>query len=100
MHAQAPPAVPADGDALQQCRAFSHGASGPVWAGTDVFPDAPLVSLKGLPVNEARMVIVKEDGPFGTSPLANAFAQASILIDIAFVACFSISIDTRINGIS
>ena len=70
-------------------RANAVGAATLIYGGTNgsalkyndvqrpFFPDAPLVSLKGLPVNEARMVIVKEDGPFGTSPLANAFAQST-----------------------
>src|SRR6266436_1009086 len=66
---------------------------------TDVLRDAPLVAREGLPIDEAWMVIAKEDGPFGPRPLADALAQASVLIDIAFVTGFSISVDACIDGV-
>lgn len=57
VRAQPPTTMTADGEPLQQRRAFSHGAAGLMRLGVDVRIDAHLIGLERHPINKAGMMI-------------------------------------------
>ena len=96
VHAKRAPAVPAGGDALEQCHAFPHGTSGLMGARTDVFSDPLLVGFESLPIDEARMVALNENGPLGARSLPHAFADSSAFIHVPICLGFPVDIGASI----
>ena len=65
--AQSAAAMAAGGDALQQCRAFSHRASRLMGLRTRVGVEPRLIGLEGRPIDEAGMMVRDENGPLSPS---------------------------------
>ena len=63
VHGEAPPAVPAGSDPLQECRALPERTAWLVGLWADVGTDAGLVGLEGCPVDVAGVVVHDQDLP-------------------------------------
>src|ERR1700681_4413168 len=99
MRMQTAPAMTAGGNALQQCRAFSHGASRMVRPRPGVGIEPCLIGLEGRPIDETRMVIGDENRPFGDRQMTHPFLDGSVFIDVAFRPCLAVGISASIHRI-
>src|ERR1700686_3233668 len=89
----------AGGDALQQCRALSHCASGLVWLRPGVGVEPRLIGLEGSPIDEAGMMVRNEDCPLIHRKMPNAFLDGAVFIDVAFVAGLAVGVSASIHRI-
>src|SRR5216683_6740997 len=78
---QPPTAVPADGQALQQCRSFSQGMTCLVESRRDVRLQSHLNSFKGRPIGEPFMMSGKKYQPLFLGQMTNSFSDRALLID-------------------
>src|SRR5439155_25186291 len=69
---QTAPAMTTPGQPSQERAALPHGAARLVRSGLCIAGDAFLVSLIGLPVNEARMMLRDQHLPFGAREVSHA----------------------------
>src|SRR2546423_622679 len=77
------------GQPLQERAALPHGAARLVRSGLCIAGDAFLVSLIGLPVNEARMMLRDQYLPFGAREVSHALlAPAGGIEDDLVAGCF------------
>ena len=74
VRAQTAAAMPAAGEALQECAAFPHGAACLVRPGSRVLRDALLVGLIGLPVDVASMMLFDQHLPLIARQMPDALA--------------------------
>jgi hypothetical protein len=78
--AQAPPAMPAGSQPLQQGAAFPHRTASLMGTGSGVLRQPCLIGLIGLPVDVARVMIADEHRPLresnkGTDLLSRSFSE-------------------------
>src|ERR1700687_2915878 len=92
-------ALAANGQTLQQCRAFSHCAARLVRSGMHVGVDAGLVGLIGRPVDKAGMVIGKKHCPLGLGQMTGSSAHPALFIDVTLMAALSVSICASIHRV-
>src|SRR6266516_3568940 len=77
MCAQTAAAMPAAGEALQECAAFSHGTTGLVQPWSGVPCDALLVGLICLPVDVTSMMLFDQHLPLIARQMPNPFAPSA-----------------------
>ena len=97
--AQAPPAVAADGEALQQRTPFAQRAAPVVGLRVGVAVEPSLDGLVSGQVDIAFMVPGNENGRLRLREAADAFPDLPLFVDVTFIAGFSIAVGTGIHRI-
>ena len=75
-------ATPTDREALQQRRAFSHGATGLMRLRARVGGESRLVGLESRPIKEAGMMLSNEHSPLIDRKVTDALLDRALLIDV------------------
>ena len=96
---QSAAAMAASGDALQQCRSFSHRASRLMRLRPGVGVEPRLIGLEGGPIDEAGMMIRDENGPLIHRKMTHSFLDGAVFIDVAFVAGLAVGVSASIHRI-
>jgi hypothetical protein len=99
VHMQTAAAVTARDEALQQRRSFSHRSSCVMRHRSDVGIEPRLISLKSLPIDEAGMMPLNENGPLIHGQMTGAFFDDTVLINVAFVLSLAVRISASIHRI-
>src|SRR5499427_3708728 len=92
-------AMAAASQPLQKCAAFPHSAARLVRSRPCIAGDAFLVSLIGLPVNEARMMLRDQHLPFGAGEVSHALLAPAGGIEDDLVSGSSIDVSAGIDGV-
>jgi hypothetical protein len=87
------------GQALQQCGAFSHGATRLVRLRVDVAVDACLIDLERCPIDETWVMFGKKYGPLGNGQTTTSPPERSLFIDVTFMTRFSVGVSASIHRI-
>ena len=77
VYGQAPTAVSAYGDALQERGAFSHGTPALVRSRTDVLRQALLVRLESVPIDVSGMMVTNENRPLLAAALFDSLSDST-----------------------
>ncbi|MET4323764.1 hypothetical protein ABIC02_007555 [Bradyrhizobium sp. RT5a] len=99
VYGQAPTAVSAYGEALQECCAFSHGTPALVRSRTDVLRQALLVRLEGIPIDVSGMMVTNEHRPLLAVALSDALSDSTARIEIACLLGAAIHINAGIERV-
>ena len=91
--------MPADGEALQQGRAFSHRAARLMWLGMDVRIDAHLIGLERHPINEAGMMLAQEHRPFRDGHAAAPLFEQAVRIQVALTPRLAVRVGASIHRV-
>ena len=96
---QSAAAMATSGDALQQRRALSHRAPRLMGLRPGVGIEPRLIGLVGGPINEARVVVLDENGPLLHGQMTNPFPDRTVFIDVAFVLSLTVGVSASIHRI-
>ena len=99
MNVQPPAAMAAGDDPLQQGRALSHRSSCLMRLGPGVGIEPRLIGLEGRPIDEARMMVLDEDGPLIDGKMTHPFPDGAVFIDVAFVPGLAVGVSASIHRI-
>src|SRR5437868_10725861 len=87
------------GQPLRERAALPHGAARLVRSGLCIAGDAFLVSLIGLPVNEARMMLRDQHLPFGAREVSHALLAPAGGIEDDLVAGSAVDVRAGVDGV-
>ena len=87
------------GEALQQCAAFSHGATRLVWLRMLVGINACLVGLEGSPINVTWMMFGKKDRPLRHGQKTGSLPEPALVIDVTLTMRLPIRVSASIYRI-
>src|SRR5437763_3617276 len=96
---QAPAAMSATDNALQQRGAFSHRSSRLVWHRFGVGVEPRLVGFKGGPIDKTGMMVAEENGPLLGGQMPHPLPDRALRIDISFAASFTVGVSASIHRI-
>ena len=91
--------LPTRGEALQQCAAFSHGATRLVWLRMLVGINACLVGLERGPIDVAEMMFGKKHRPLRHGQKTRSFPKPALVIDVAFTMRLPIRVRASIHRV-
>lgn len=100
MCAQTAAAMPAAGEALQKCAAFSHGAACLVRPRSRVAGDALLVGLIGLPVDVTSMMLFDQHLPLIARQTLDSFAPRTRRLERHLHSRLAIDVGACIDGVA
>lgn len=99
VYRQAPTAVSAYREALQQRGAFSHGTTALVRSRTDVLRQALLVRLEGVPIDVSGMMVTNKNRPLLTAAVCDALAHSTGRIEIACLLGTAVHVNPGIERV-
>jgi hypothetical protein len=91
--------MPADSNALQQSRAFSHDASGVMWSRAGIGVETILIGLESCPVNETEMMFLDKHAPLVDRQVTHTLFECALLIHVAFGSALAVRVSAGIYRI-